>query len=319
MKFKKILLLFLTIATTMTLGAQVQANSLSDYSSDVRIISPEFPNAYMENKVIITDGTPQNKLFMSSSIQEYPINETVAVVQSTVYVEEKYSKLGDTIVCTDSKLLSKNEVDKIGKENFTTLNKNTFNTMLSSGYWPADSEIRGKLTLTFTIRSDEPYDSRKSYNLIGDAQWQNSLFLSDQENSPAVGDDFIGFAWGGGYDSYLDNIHGNYSNGSSVTYYPSAISANAAFVWAFKEIIIRDLNLPPSIATTTNASIKIRKNTLTGNGNTTSLMFKYIHTYQTSSGSISVSATPSGLGGGFSLRQVEKQWSLVCNISGIRY
>ena len=61
----------------------------------------------------------------------------------------------------------------------------------------------------------------------------------------------------------------------------------------------------------------LSKVTMTGQGNKAEAVLKYIHTYQSASGSISPGA--SGVSGSFSLSSVKNQWSLVCTVSGILY
>ena len=61
---------------------------------------------------------------------------------------------------------------------------------------------------------------------------------------------------------------------------------------------------------------------MTGNGNTAEAVLKYIHTYQKTTGSVSMnvgSDSVSARSAGFTLSNVKNQWSLVCNITGIYY
>ncbi|MCT4687869.1 hypothetical protein [Vallitalea sp.] len=69
----------------------------------------------------------------------------------------------------------------------------------------------------------------------------------------------------------------------------------------------------------TEALIHISKNTPTGNGNSTTVALKYIHTYQSAKGTISINASPSGIGTGFTLQDVSKQWNIVAYITNINY
>ncbi|MCI9080569.1 MAG: hypothetical protein HFH68_16960 [Lachnospiraceae bacterium] len=61
------------------------------------------------------------------------------------------------------------------------------------------------------------------------------------------------------------------------------------------------------------------KNKLTGGGNTTSIVAKYIHTYQSITGAINISLNKDGFGTGFALSDCPQQWSLVASLSGIKY
>jgi hypothetical protein len=63
----------------------------------------------------------------------------------------------------------------------------------------------------------------------------------------------------------------------------------------------------------------LSKVTMTGQGNKAEAVLKYIHTYQSASGSISITPGASGVSGSFSLSSVKNQWSLVCTVFGIPY
>ena len=68
-----------------------------------------------------------------------------------------------------------------------------------------------------------------------------------------------------------------------------------------------------------NLNMNLYKNRRTGNGNTAEAVLKYIHTYSGVKGTISISAGSGGISGGFSLSNIEKQWSIVCTVTGIPY
>ena len=65
--------------------------------------------------------------------------------------------------------------------------------------------------------------------------------------------------------------------------------------------------------------MNLYKNRRTGNGNTAEAVLKYIHTYSKVKGSISISPGSEKISGGFSLSNTEKQWSIVCTVTGIPY
>ena len=54
-----------------------------------------------------------------------------------------------------------------------------------------------------------------------------------------------------------------------------------------------------------------KKNTMTGNGNTAEAVLKYIHTYQKTTGSVSMNVGSDSVSAGFTLSNVKNQWSLV--------
>lgn len=94
-------------------------------------------------------------------------------------------------------------------------------------------------------------------------------------------------------------------------FYKAEHEPNAGLVWGFSEAY-------PSMDYL-NAFITLKKNKLTGGGNTTSISAKYIHTYQSSVGTISIDLNQEGFGIGFTLSNCPEQWSLVASLSGIKY
>lgn len=112
LRAKKFLALILCVALTIFSSANVLADEKSTNSNQQQIgitaKSDAFPNAYIEvengTTVAARDGTVQLQ------------NATV-----TVYYEQTYGKdaEGNTII-TDSRLLTEEEVNAIGKENFET-------------------------------------------------------------------------------------------------------------------------------------------------------------------------------------------------------
>lgn len=96
-----------------------------------------------------------------------------------------------------------------------------------------------------------------------------------------------------------------------------AYDENGGRVWSFEESLFEDhfANYNKNI----NATINIKKNTMTGNGNTAEAVLKYIHTYQKTTGSVSMNVGSDSVSAGFTLSNVKNQWSLVCNITGIYY
>lgn len=243
-----------------------------------KIYSPEYTNAYIQ----IHDIEKRNT--------------SVGEVDATVFVEEIYDNVTGT--CIDSKLLSKDEVERIGIESFKE------GKAVKSSIYPGTTETYQQLQLTFTIPSQP---ATNKYNLRAYAKWSGGSGVS----GPASGDDFIGFAWGGGFDYSGASISGRTTSNGSMSFYASDAVANAGKVWGFNE------NSPKMDYL--NAYITLNKNTQTGGGNTTSFMTKYIHTYQSTVGSVSITAGATGVGSGFTLSSCSRQWSLVADLSGIRY
>jgi len=260
----------------------------------INLKSKEFPNAYIEQKVISS-------------------NEKERVIQVETYVEDHYDYSNNKKICKQSKLLSKNEVDRIGKNSF--LNENTkaliipsVKSSITSGVNHAPTVSRYKLTLTFVVSVIQSSD-KTTYCLQGTALWNGGSISG--ELGPAVGEDYIGFAWGGNFSLSSTSITGKSGNNSvpSSTFYPCSSSPNIGYAWGFNEILGHNTYFLTSIT----AKANIYKYKPLNNGDT-SVTFQYIHTYQSIQGSVSFSASsqPS-----FSLGGVPKQWTLVSTMNGI--
>lgn len=275
-KSKKFTCMFLSVMVlVMTINfIPVKASS----AQNIEIMSNEYPNAYFESEIV-----PVYQMSPYKSKLIYTIN-------ATVYVEEDGN---------ESRLLSEDEVLKIGKENFSSFSA------------VGDDQTKKKLELGLNVFQDD--EAGKKYTLKSYANW--GTVDPDASTGPSVGEDLLGFAWGGEFDFKDQYITGGYldGNNTNVTYTPAAHIPNVAYVWSYDELL--KINREFAVGSATFAQISLVKNTLTGNGNTTSFMCQYIHTYEETSGSISVSTEDAGL----SLSNVSKQWSLICTVSNIKY
>jgi hypothetical protein len=276
---------------------------------DFDISSEEFPDAYIEKELI-----PVNSFGIMG---DEASDNCVRTIAATVYFEEGY-KIEDNgeIVITKSELLSKDKVDEIGKENFIPIEnpKDLVAEEAASTKALASTttnNARGKLTMKFTVTNS----GTNKYTLLGTSTWSANN-SSDGENYPAPGNDFAGFTWGGQFDTESASVSAKDNFGYSRTVYLSDSIPNCAHVWEYYEGTPTAQKI--EWANITNNAV-IYKNTLTGVGNTTSFIYKYIHTYQKTVGTISISASSSGVAASFSLGNTSKQWSLVCTISGYKY
>lgn len=213
----------------------------------------------------------------------------------------------EDIYVSNSRLLSKDEVENIGIDNFSNIN-----TMSTSR---AAKRTYGKLTLTFS-GSQSISGKSVSCKLNGNANLDFGAFTSSEKN-PAIGKDFMGITWSGLFTTNSSSCSATDLTGK-VTY-PTMVDsiANGGRVWSFEESLFEDhfANYNKNI----NATINIKKNTMTGNGNTAEAVLKYIHTYQKTTGSVSMNVGSDSVSAGFTLSNVKNQWSLVCNITGIYY
>lgn len=297
---KKILALILSavvmLGCSATAFAATPATPATETESPFTVTAPTFPDAY-----IITEIIPGMTTYTSES---EVVN--LGLVSATVFVEESYDMVDGELIVTDSRLLSKEEVDEIGIENFENLNEITPR---------AATNTKGKLTITFS-GSYTTSGNSVSCNLTGNASWGLDTFGSP-ENNPAAGKDYMGITWAGGFSGSNGKCTATDRVGNSVTTTMVDSIANGGRVWEFEESLYEDhfANYTQNI----DISETISKKTMTGNGNTAEAVLKYIHTYQAASGSISISAGSDSVSASYTLQNVDKQWPLVCTVSGIPY
>lgn len=308
----KTLSIFLSAIMLLSSAAFAAEGSSVPETPGVYAVSPQFPDAY----IIVASYTPDDS---NNAIKEGEKN-TIAVA-ATVFVEETYDYVDGEEVVTSSRLLSKKEVDAIGEENFGTkdstadaLNSVTgdsiarLSTNVSNSYYKLTISEAGSYTVSGT--------SVTAY-MSGSANWSGFNFLYSGNQNPAVGNDYIGYAWSGGYSASQEYAEAFWSDLNTAAVITATTGApNAARVWMFNEYMVIGSS---KYYANTGISTALKKNTLTGNGNTAEVMLKYIHTYQSTTGSISISASSSGVGGGFSLSSCPNQWELACYITGIPY
>ncbi|MVB11035.1 hypothetical protein CAFE_17370 [Caprobacter fermentans] len=263
---------------------------------NVNIYSEEYPNAYIEQSF-----SPAKNILNGSNSSKV----LVGTVNATVYVEEKYDTVNGKKICTSSKLLSKSEVNQIGKDKFNDISTNDV-------IEPSDSDSKGRLHLFFELYRNWDTDYAIEYQPSCTATW-TWPDLTTGKNTPAAGDDFLGFVWGGNYDYNLESITAVDDSGNKRDTYSADSQPNKGHVWGFLEgpEYYGDRSYTKSIG----AGLTMFKNKLTGGGNTTSFVCKYIHTYQEETGSINISTS----GVGFSLSGTSKQWSLITRISSRPY
>lgn len=329
-KVKKILSTL--IATSMLLSMSSQAVLANQLSSDIHeskelsisAYSDAFPDAYIEENfidlsdvdLIFKNGTIQsntsdeiineliaelNKDPNSISTVRNSINEGIkilGVAEATVFVDEEYKEIDGRLQVVNSKLLSKDEVDSISiSERNPVYNSSE------------------KLTIRLYLL-EQSVSRGVKYALSGNAYWSGSGLNS---TSPASGDDYMGFTWGGQHDFsetgiYVFSSNENYPLGGVL----ADSAPNASVVYRFEEEC-NNFNHPYHYANQITIGSTINKNTLTGQGNTTSVTLKYIHTYTSVKGSLSFSTSSSGSSAGFSLTGVDKQWPLAVTITGLKY
>lgn len=347
-KFKKTISIIMVIALfspvfAVPVSAAESKKSGTDVKQIAEITSSEFPDAYIlseyydknsfavsanNGKVSISvekegAGSEDEKTLVIkdpslAQALEDDDTEIVGVINATVFFEEEYeitSNQGqDSVHINNSRLLTREEVASIGVENFESTNQ--MPTRESSTTYNS----RGRLGITFVMSTLSAPGYAKAYNLSAYSTWNGMpLFpgLSGADD-PGYGDDFMGFTWGGQYDYYNPSASATRQTLGAQNVYLTDVLPGSGLVWSFEEFNYYH-GIGYDYVTNANCSCNIRKANLTGGGNTTAVVFKYIHTYQTHSGSISITAGTEGVAGTFSLNGVSKQWSLACSFHSMPY
>lgn len=299
---QKIRAIILSVMLSVTAMASFSTTPLSAAQTDrqqgVNIVSPEFPDAY----IIVNEKTSKYNCRGG--------NQDLGTVTATVFVEEEYARAGNEVVVTSSRLMSKEEVKKIGESNFGNIDR--------SLKGKAASQSRGKLTITFSGTGSHTKSS-SNYHLTGKASWSGNHNNLNSSGTPSVGNDYMGIAWSGGFSYSKPSCTGTMAPLSGkAKIYTADSSPNAGIVWEFMEYA-NAAGKYQIYVNNVNASVDISKKKLEGNGNTAQAVLKYIHTYQSTTGSISISASSSGVGAGFSLSSTSKQWSIITTVNELYY
>lgn len=268
------------------------------------VYSPEFPDAYI---------LPNETMGMSIS------DSTIQTVSATVFVEEEYGfdNSGNPITIS-SRLLSQDEVLEIGLESFGNMEGARQDAMDRLLQTRAATNGRGALSISF----DGYYSvsgNKVTCDLSGNASWNvtDPWWSYKGESNPGAGSDYMGITWSGGYTGSNETIS---ASSLSELLKPPVLTMcdsvpNAGRVWEFSEVWSEGEHVLGTLKDV-DVGIKLTKNQMENNGNTAEAVLKYIHTYQNAHGSISITASSSGVGGGFVLTNVDKQWSLVCTLTG---
>lgn len=262
----------------------------------VQVYSSEYPNAYI---VVTSENDLKNKVTTNAEKNNKELNGITA----TVFVEETYKFVNGEKVVTDSRLLSKEEVNKYGVNSFKNLN--------SVQAKKSSSSKKGKLTITFN-GSYSKKGKGVTASLKGNAKW-SGIGASTSKN-PACGDDFFGITWAGGFEASNTKCNVTTTPATSIAASLASADPNVGRVYSFQEWVSAGGKYT-IYASNIDISTKLSKKKLTGSGNTAEAVLQYTHTYQVTTGSASINAS----GAGFSLSNTPKQWSITCVVNGIPY
>lgn len=169
---------------------------------------------------------------------------------------------------------------------------------------------RGKLTLTSLLVSDPNMAGiPRTYALSTTANWDVSGYNSDGAVSPAVGEDFIGLTWPSSYEYNGTSGASGWNNKNvAINFYRTSVVGNAGVVWSFEDKFATDYAFIAAERMSAYAQIEYNPSATEGYKTFTA---SYIHTYDKKKGGISIGASSSGVSGGLSLSNVDKQWTAI--------
>ncbi len=303
--YKKLIAFGVTAVTALCSTFGSYAEEEQDVSTEARYVvySEDFPDAY----IIVEESTPISLL--ADNENEVCMGE----IEATVFVHEEYAVVDNELIVTSSCLLSKEEVEAIGIENFSEQALITANEWISGGNTYDDN-----YKCTITMGATYKYEGQGViWNLYGTGGWDHPGLNSAE--SPATGLDYIGYSWFGDLEGTNPTAELTWSQNPPASQKKDIkavqIEPNSAYVWGFDELWYGHINSQQGWVELADVTIQCKKNVLTGGGNRATAVLTYIHTYEQANGSIVVSKT----GAGFSLTGVDKQWSFAIQITGLPY
>ena len=235
-----------------------------------------------------------------ADIQEKNGYEVVSATKQTVYVIDTLNSRGEVY---NSRLMTAAEVLQYKSD-----------LMLKGNTWVGeDGETHqgGKLSIFLVVYKD----SSRNYYAYGTADWKNGVY-SGGINGPAAGYDFLAITWGGGGELKNTNrsISGAYQyNRGNISFSRAQSDTYCGYCWQFNE------TKGVYFADYIDGYAKLQKTYSTYQGKETNIRLTYVHTYQSTVGSISFEGGSSGVAAGVSLSSCDKQWQIEIDVPGIYY
>lgn len=235
-----------------------------------------------------------------ADIQSQNKYDLVSVTKQTVYVIDTLNSRGEVF---KSRLMTADEAQKY--ESDYKLKGNT---------WVGEDEEShqgGKLSIYLVVYKD----SSRNYYAYGTADWKNGIYFSGQ-NAPASGYDFLAITWGGGGElkNSSRSISGVYQyNQGDISFSRAQSDTYCGYCWQFNE------KNGAFFADYIDGYAKLQKTYSSYRGKETNIRLTYVHTYQSTVGSIYFEGGASGAAAGVNLSGCDKQWQIEIDVPGIYY
>lgn len=236
----------------------------------------------------------------------------VSATTKKVYVIETRDQNHQVI---NSRLMNANEVMAY-KKSLATQKSTSPLDVTQTGLIGEDSETKGELVITLLVYKD----SIGNYEAYGNADWTNGAWpFPDGYNRPGPGLDFIALTWGG--EGELKCI--DYSCSGYYQFDQGAISFSRAnsdtyrgYCWQFEDTtsilgnFYADYINNYAELTKTYPSIKNKE---------TNVKLTYVHTYQSSVGTITFTGGYNAAAAEVSLSSTDKQWQIEVDVPSVTY
>lgn len=287
---------------TLNLNVDAYSDDFPDAKLDKKLYDVSDLTFYYKNNILMTKEKTAKSIKILSIIKNDPAllkdfkdnfekgGELIAIGEVTAFVNEEYH---------DKKVASSQLMNTVEVAAFTSKSTSATNSART-------------LTLKLTVW-DYSSSTRARYIVASFADWKSHSIAGSSTNYPAIGVDYLGIYWGGGFDFIGNGISVTPSIPGSTLYSGlSDVQANTAVVYQFNELMSGGSIYNYAKTVTVGTELV---NPFVGNGKTTSISTKYIHTYSSLQGSISISLAPPS----FSLSGFSNQWNIAVVISGIPY
>lgn len=234
-----------------------------------------------------------------------------AVSSKEVFVEEKVSIDGTTL---DSHLMTNKEVMQYMLHSSKTCSNGTVETK-GNTYVGSDSEnpSKKKLTLYLVVYKD----NNRNYYAYGTADWTSND--GSGEYTPSAGDDFISMTWGSNkLKCTSPSVSGMYDDDTAISFDKEKSDSYGGFCWSFPEQE-KWLIFETRYANYIDTYIKLSKVNSTYQKKETNIRMTYIHTYQSTVGSVSFEGGTQGVAATIGLSGCSKWWRLEIDVPNISY
>ena len=304
---RKVITLLLSLALVLSMS------TMTAFASDISIIGNA--SDYYQKTTHVYNSNDLGEIGdakIAEQIRQMEISNDMELVGATVqevYAVETLDKNGNLM---SSRLMNYAEVAEYKNK----LAAKSRSSAMASSAIGSDTERYLKLTIYLTVYKT----TDNNYAAYGSGDWDNTSAGTGGAQWPADGLDFIALTWGGGGElktiSKGTSGYYQYSQGN-ISFSRANSDSYAGYCWQFQDT--KRVGLTKYYADIINGHAKIGKTYSTVRNKETNVKFTYIHTYQSTTGSISISGGTSGAAASVSLSSTPKKWQIEIDVPGVKY